>query len=543
MVHNPTISSMTLAQLLVGRNLSGSFGVNVDESMSESMNESIKKTLAEVVVSGLSIDSRQINRGDIFVAVQGIGVHGRDYISQAIERGAAAIFIDSNDEQLMLSCQQDIPVIAIPLLEKNLSCIAGQYYNHPSIELPVVGITGTNGKTTCAQLYAQLSALTGKVSGVIGTIGYGCCSLASDNPHATVLPLISTGMTTPDAIRTQAICAELLAAGSHNIVMEVSSHGLEQGRVADIDFTTAVFTNLTHDHLDYHGSMQKYAAAKTQLFTLPSLQHAVINLDDAYAEQLMSQINSCVSIVTYSVFNSAADFFLSDVRYKASSTSALLHTPSGVYPLLTHLLGAFNLSNLLAVLSTFYIADNNASANDDFENILSLSQHLTTASGRMELIENSSGRQVIVDYAHTPDALENVLQSLSENTLVVTEKKLWCVFGCGGDRDKEKRALMAKIAERYADHVVVTSDNPRGENPRAIIDDICQGFIAEKHQVISDREQAIATTIERSAVNDIIIIAGKGHEDYQLIGDKKMPFSDQNIARLALRTLEAKYND
>jgi UDP-N-acetylmuramoyl-L-alanyl-D-glutamate--2,6-diaminopimelate ligase len=540
MAHHLANNSMVLTQLLVASDLSGHF------------DEKVEKSLAEVVVSGLSIDSRQINPGDIFVAVQGSGVqgvdvHGRDYVSQAIDRGAAVIFIDSADEQLMISYQQGVPVIAIPLLEKNLSSIAGQFYNHPSAELPVVGITGTNGKTTCSQLYAQLSALTRNVSGVVGTLGYGCCSLASGQQHATTLPLVSTGMTTPDAIRTQAICAELLAAGSHNIVMEVSSHGLEQGRVAAIDFTTAVFTNLTHDHLDYHGSMQKYAAAKTLLFTLPSLQHAVINFDDAYAEQLMSKINSNVSVVTYSVLNPAADIFLSDVRYQASSTSALLHTPLGVYPLLTHLLGKFNLSNLLAVLSTFYITDNNsivnANNNGDFENILSLSQYLTTASGRMELIGNSSGRQVVVDYAHTPDALENVLQSLSEDTTAVTEKKLWCVFGCGGDRDKEKRALMANIAERYADHVVVTSDNPRGENPQSIIDDICQGFISENHQVITDREQAIVTAIEKSAVNDIIIVAGKGHENYQLIGDKKMPFSDQNVARLALRKLEAKHHD
>jgi UDP-N-acetylmuramoyl-L-alanyl-D-glutamate--2,6-diaminopimelate ligase len=544
MANHLAINSMTLAQLLVTSNFSGFLDGNA--------NENIEKSLAEVVVSGLSIDSRQINPGDIFVAVQssdvqGADVRSRDYISQAIERGASAILIGSADEQLMLSYQQDVPVIAIPLLEKNLSGIAGQFYNRPSAELPVVGITGTNGKTTCSQLYAQLSALTGKISGVVGTIGYGCCSLAADNGHATVLPLVNTGMTTPDAIRTQAICAELLAAGSHNIVMEVSSHGLDQGRVADIDFTTAVFTNLTHDHLDYHGSMQEYAAAKTLLFTLPSLQHAVINLDDAYAEQLMSQINSNVSIVTYSLLNPTADIFLSDVCYQVSSTTALLHTPLGVYPLLTHLLGKFNLSNLLAVLSTFYIADNDSSVranvSGDFEKILSLSQYLTTASGRMELIANSTGRQVIVDYAHTPDALENVLQAVSENAAAGTEKKLWCVFGCGGNRDKEKRALMANIAERYADHVVVTSDNPRGENPQFIIDDVCKGFIFDNHQVVADREQAIIAAIEGSAVNDIIIIAGKGHEGYQLIGDKKIPFSDQNIARLTLRKLEAKHHD
>lgn len=511
MAFNMDHSSMTLGQLLSALEL--------------------PESVAQISIVGLSIDSRDIRSGYVFVAMQGVNIHGREFIPAAIGQGAVAVFIESNDKQVTIEYQQEVPVIAIPYLEYILSDIAGGFYGHPTKTLPVVGITGTNGKTTCSQLYAQLSALMGQVSGVVGTMGYGCCSLTSNSDIKTDLPLTSTGMTTPDAINTQAICAELVAAGSHDLVMEVSSHGLQQGRVSAIDIDTAIFTNLTHDHLDYHGDMTAYGAAKARLFAMPSLSSAVINIDDPFAEKLIQTMDPSVRVVTYSVSNPLADLFLSDINYCSSATQAVLQTQMGSYSLSTHLVGAFNLSNLLAVLGVFYSRNNQT----EFTHALAKVAFLQSVSGRMELIPNAVNRQVIVDFAHTPDALENVLLSVNE----YSDASVWCVFGCGGDRDTVKRSLMASVAEKYAHHVIVTSDNPRNENPQLIVDDIVEGFEHDHYQVILDRKQAITAAINQSSVNDIIIIAGKGHEDYQQIGDKKFPFSDQQVARLALRDMEA----
>jgi UDP-N-acetylmuramoyl-L-alanyl-D-glutamate--2,6-diaminopimelate ligase len=499
----------------------------------------LPEDVGNIIVRGFSIDSRTMTQGDVFVAMAGVHVHGEKYIAQAISQGAAAIFVDAKNE-FSIHYDSHTPIIALPSLGHVLSEIVGQFYGHPTRTLSVVGITGTNGKTTCSQLYAQLSALEGKRSGVIGTNGYGVCHLRhtdganEKSEMKTELSLISTGMTTPEAITVQSICASLSAAESDNIVMEVSSHGLAQGRVSAIAFDGAMFTNLSHDHLDYHGDMAAYGEAKATLFMLPSLSFAVINLDDAFAGHLLASIHSDVRVVTYSTKDSSADLYLSDIVYQASSTQATLHTALGDFLLSTRLVGLFNLSNLLAVLGAFYAEKVLQGKAGKFADVLSLVKHLQPISGRMEAISNALNRQVVVDYAHTPDALKNVLLAVNE----YATGSVYCIFGCGGDRDQDKRPVMASIAERYADHVVVTDDNPRNENPQRIVDHICAGFSRINYRVVRDREDAIRSVIQASADGDIIVIAGKGHESYQLVGETKIPFSDQAVARLALRAME-----
>lgn len=488
--------------------------------------------VGDISVHGFSIDSRNILNGFVFVAAQGVHVHGETFIPSAIQQGAVAVFIEGESD---LVYNNGVPIVAIPKMEQRLSEIVGHFYGHPTQSVNVVGVTGTNGKTTCAQMYAQLCALAGTLTGVVGTNGYGVCSLRANTERETLLTLTPTGMTTPDAISSQAICAELVAAGSQHIVMEVSSHGLEQSRVANIYFNGAIFTNLSHDHLDYHGDMESYGDAKAKLFAMESLTFAIINIDDPFAEKLLAQIPTNIRVITYSILNSAADIFLSDIQYLPSSTQVLLHSKLGVYALTTPLVGQFNLSNLLAVLCAFYPIGNDEKAIAEFDKIIALIPNIQAISGRLESIANTINRQVLVDFAHTPDALKNVLQAIREYATA----NVYCVFGCGGDRDNQKRALMAEVAETYADYVVVTNDNPRNEAPQKIISDICLGFSTAGHQVVLDREEAIQLAIQKSSENDVILIAGKGHEDYQLIGDVKTPFSDQSVARLVLRKMEA----
>jgi len=399
-----------------------------------------------------------------------------------------------------------------------------------------VGVTGTNGKTSSAQMYAQLSALMGNVTGVIGTTGAGICALETNQQYRTHTSLASTGMTTPDAVSVQRICADLVSpvhAYQENsspvnaLVMEVSSHGLSQGRVAAVDINTAIFTNLSHDHLDYHGDMQSYGEAKSLLFTMPSLSHAIVNMDDPFTATLEKKIAASVRVTRYSVHNTCADIYLSHIRYANGQVLADVHRNGVIYSLSSHFVGEFNLSNLLAILSTF-------SQPEDFEKAISLVPYLTPIEGRMESLNNSAGIQVIVDFAHTPDALGHALQAICRQST----GNVYCVFGCGGDRDTAKRPLMAAMAERYAQHIIVTSDNPRNENPEKIISDITVGFKQSGYRVEIDREQAIHTAIRQAQVGDTVLIAGKGHENFQIIGKEKRYFSDQDVARKALHQKE-----
>jgi len=419
MVKETTNTMPTLAQLFSGMVL--------NEPLQQS-------TIASIPIAGITIDSREVDEGYLFVAIKGLQVHGKDFAEQAIKNGAAAILIDK-EESLSLSAAT-VPIIRIEKMESQLSRVAGNFYAQPSYNLPVIGVTGTNGKTTCTQLLAQAFAYLDIPCGVMGTLGYGIINKEklerNENPQDD---LVDTGMTTSDPVTTQQICASLYESGANVLAMEVSSHGLSQHRVSDVFIRTAVFTNLSHDHLDYHGSMNEYGAAKAKLFDMASVTSAVINLDDAFSVSLIRQLRPDVQLVTYSIEKSdalniatSAHFSVESIVANDKGVEATLLTPEGKFEISTALVGQFNISNLLAIIATLYV---NRYALDSIVGIL---PKLKPVSGRMEVIPNLAGIQVVIDYAHTPDALKNTLSALA----VQAKGKLWCVFGCGGDRDRKK---------------------------------------------------------------------------------------------------------
>jgi UDP-N-acetylmuramoyl-L-alanyl-D-glutamate--2,6-diaminopimelate ligase len=482
----------------------------------------LPETLVSLVISGLTINSREVKPGYLFVAVKGLQVHGKDFIEQAIEYGAVAVLMDAAE-----AIEVAIPVVKLPNIEAHLSALAGRFYLHPSQHISVIGITGTNGKTTCSQLLAQCIAFLDGQCGVMGTLGYGVIQkkhLATNQSLRDIL--IETGMTTTNAITMQKICADLLDKDIKIIAMEVSSHGLSQHRIKDVCIRTAVFTNLSHDHLDHHGSMVAYGQAKLKLFGMSSVTTAVINSDDEFAKNIVNTLKPSVKWVTYGLGSStfaAPHFSVKFVSYSGYGTCATLITPEGEWPIETSLIGQFNLSNLLAVIATLYVNSYSLDA------IIPLLPLLKPVAGRMEIVPNTTDIQVIVDYAHTPDALKNVLTSLA----LYAKGKLWCVFGCGGDRDREKRPKMAAIAESLADEVILTSDNPRTESLTQIFSDIEAGF-SKPRNVIVDRAQAIDFAIKNAAAGDIVLIAGKGHENYQLVGKQRIYFCDVKEAQACL---------
>ncbi|MDG1820071.1 MAG: UDP-N-acetylmuramoyl-L-alanyl-D-glutamate--2,6-diaminopimelate ligase [Porticoccaceae bacterium] len=478
-----------------------------------------------ISVTGVALDSRLVVSGDVFIAVKGTQTDGSQYMTQAVEKGAVAVLL----EQGVSYSDCAVPVIAVPDLSEYVSDIAGVFYGQPSQQMPVTAITGTNGKTTCSQLLAQLFDLLGEPAGFIGTLGYGISGygpsgseLNDSEPNAT-----DTGLTTPDAVSVQRILAELQDAGAKRIAMEVSSHSLVQRRVAGLQVDTAVFTNLTRDHLDYHGDLNSYAAAKARLFAMAGLKNAVINLDDNVGRLILANIDPLVNGISYSVENHSADIHCDQISISASGIVAEVVTPWGRGQLKSSLLGKFNLANLLAVIGAAGVQG------FALNKILQAAASLTAVSGRMELVDASARPAVVIDYAHTPDALEKALLALRNHC----QGKLWVVFGCGGDRDIGKRAEMGKVADHRADKIVVTSDNPRGESPEKIIDQVLLG-IKRDVSVVVDRRDAIRTAIKDAQSNDVVLIAGKGHEDYQILGAQRLPFSDQAEARLALRSRE-----
>jgi UDP-N-acetylmuramoyl-L-alanyl-D-glutamate--2,6-diaminopimelate ligase len=479
---------------------------------------------ADVEVKGIALDSRQVEVGDLFVAVQGGQTHGAGYISQAIDRGAVAILVDSDAVDEYLSFSHIVPIVGIDKLIEHVSHIAGIFYAIPSRGMALTAITGTNGKTTCSRLYAALAeSLEGNSAAFIGTLGYGMVN-AIDR-HLPAVP--NTGLTTPDAVSMQKILDELRAEGATTVALEVSSHSLDQYRVAGLKIDTAVFTNLSRDHLDYHGDFQTYAAAKARLFLMAGLKTAVINIDDSAGCVILAGLNPNIQAITFSVENSSADIYCHTINHTAEGLRAVVCTTWGEGEICSPLLGRFNLANLLAVIGCgvaqgFSLAD-----------ILRAVPKLPAVSGRMELIDAKALPLVVVDYEHTPDALKNALQTLRDHC----HGRLWVVFGCGGDRDIGKRAEMGAIAAKWADQVVVTSDNPRYEDPQLIIQHIVEGVHADVI-VEPDRRAAIREAIIQADTSDVVIIAGKGHEDYQILAAERLPFSDQNEARRALRARE-----
>ncbi len=475
---------------------------------------SLSPALAGTPVKGLCLDSRLIEPGQLFIAIPGASADGRDYLHHVLASGAVAALAEADGLDF-----QDPLVIPVEGLNRQLSELAGRFYGDPSASLSLTGITGTNGKPTCSLLLTQLFSLAGYPAGVIGTLG---CGVARDGQVA----LTETGMTTPDAITLQSLLADFVNASVDRVAMEVSSHSLDQCRVSALEFDTAVFTNLSRDHLDYHGDLVSYAHAKSRLFTLPGLVHAVINIDDPVGAEMTLQLPPSVALCTYSLCNPAATVYASDITFSASGLQANVITPWGEGLLVSPLLGRFNLQNLLAVLAAACIQGLT------LEQVLSVLPDLQSVTGRMEKITNGVGPMVIVDYAHTPAALEQVLLTLREHC----KGQLWCVFGCGGDRDRGKRGQMGAIASQLADRTIVTSDNPRSEKPDEIIADIVRGVAAGAAvDAIADRALAIQSAVWEAADVDVVLIAGKGHEHYQLIGAERLPFSDQAQARLALK--------
>ena len=468
------------------------------------------------------LDSRQIVEGDLFLACAGHTVHGFTHIDAALEAGATAVLwethpdIDTLPFSWRTSPQgQQVPLIAIADLSAQVGVLADRFYGQPSRKMFVTGITGTNGKTSCSQFLAQLLS-EDKPCGVIGTLGNGLYGQLNDTAH-----------TTPDALSCHAFMADMLALGASDIVMEVSSHALQQGRVNAVQFDCAVFTNLSRDHLDYHGDMQAYADAKARLFNVADLKFAVINIDDEYGRELAKRITPPTRLIRYglSAESGQADIYACDVTLSPAGLSCHVVTPWGEGELSASILGQFNVSNLLSVLSVLLL--HGMTLNEALSRLSRVKQ----VAGRMECLLQQDKPTVVIDYAHTPDALEQVLLALREHC----EGQLWCVFGCGGDRDKGKRPLMGEIADRLADVIVLTNDNPRSESPQAILNDIQTGLtgLSECH-IMADRAVAIAHAINNARANDIVLIAGKGHEDYQLIGGQRLSFSDVVEARKQL---------
>lgn len=471
--------------------------------------------IARKTVTGITLDSRQVSQNNLFIALKGHRTDGRDYIPEAIERGAAAVFVQGDDDQQtqLLANEHDVPTVLVHELPGRVSEMAAICFGRPSAQMKVIGVTGTNGKSTCVSLIAQLAEQLAVKSATVGTLGVGVDGALHD-----------LGMTTPDAVTCQRVLSALYRQGVELTAMEISSHGLDQHRVAAIEFTAGVFTNLSHDHLDYHKSLHHYAAAKQKLFDSFGLNSAIINLDDPFAAQMVEAAKQRADVLTYSLLHFVADVFAEEVQYSADGVHFHLRSPWGNATVASPLLGEFNVYNLLAALAAL------ASQGFDFEQLITAVPHINPVPGRMQKVSGDD-LMVVVDYAHTPDALAHAIAA----TRVHTSGDLWVVFGCGGDRDRTKRAVMARTAENYADHVVVTSDNPRTESPDSIIAEICLGFVGGAYHSLVDREEAVHFAVQSAQPGDVILLAGKGHENYQIIGDKKLPFCDVDVAEQALR--------
>ena len=461
-----------------------------------------------VTPTGLAIDSRKVRPGDLFLAYCGERADGRRFIEQAIAAGAVAVLWE--EQGFAWDARLTLPNRAVHGLREMAGSIASRFFGEPSRHLWVAGVTGTNGKTSCSHWIAQALTRLGRRTAVIGTLGSGF-------PDALDAPV----NTTPDPVSLHARMRALRDEGAEAVAMEVSSHGLDQGRVNGVVFDTALFTNLSRDHLDYHGSMETYRATKERLFGWPQLRHAVLNLDDEFGARLASGIDrSRVNVIGYGLGKGE----IAGRKLDLSSRGLKLEisTPWGAARLASPVLGAFNAHNLLGVLGVLISAD------VELTDAVGALAQLEPVRGRMQTIRSPGAPLVVVDYAHTPDALQKTLESL--RGLLTAGARLHCVFGCGGDRDRGKRPLMGEIATRLADRCVITSDNPRSENPRAIIEDILGGA-HPAYYVEEDRAQAILNALRHAAPEDVVLIAGKGHETYQDIAGERLPFDDVEVAR------------
>ncbi|MFP8967127.1 UDP-N-acetylmuramoyl-L-alanyl-D-glutamate--2,6-diaminopimelate ligase [Pokkaliibacter sp. CJK22405] len=484
--------------------MTGFSGNGQPQTLGEWLGE-VAGELADLPRQRLTIDSRQVEAHDWFILAVTDNDKAQRFYTDAVARQPALIIAPED----VLLADHEVPVVHVPQLLERLGILISHYFGEPSHSLCLTGITGTNGKTSVSQFLANALAELGKPCGVLGTLGYGFPDKMEVATH-----------TTPDVLRVHQLLNGLQAQGATDVAMEVSSHALMQGRVGGVLFDTAVFTNLTRDHLDYHGTMEAYAKAKQLLFVSRGLKRAVINLDDPWAADFIKALPASVELVTFAREQDAS-VHLSLWQPHAQGMSLCFQTPSGQIRFDTPLLGSFNVSNLLAVAAVLYAR---GFSHDDIASALSALQRVP---GRMESFGGENKPLLVVDYAHTPDALEKALTALREHV----RGQLWCIFGCGGDRDRGKRPLMAEAASQ-ADHVILTQDNPRTESPAQIIADTRAGFAqGQSYDVIEDRSAAIHETFIRAKAGDVILIAGKGHEDYQDIQGIKHPYSDRDIAR------------
>jgi UDP-N-acetylmuramoyl-L-alanyl-D-glutamate--2,6-diaminopimelate ligase len=478
-----------------------------------------------VTIKRLVTDSRAVQPGDTFVAYPGEQSDGRQYIGAAIARGANAVIWESHNFEW--NNEWRVANLGVTDLRHKAGWLADAVYQMPSEKLWMVGVTGTNGKTSTSHWLAHAFNSAGRKCALIGTLGNGFVNELEESPN-----------TTPDAVRVHSLLNEYLADNAHAVAMEVSSHALAQGRVNGVRFDVALLTNLSRDHLDYHGDMQSYAAAKRRLFDWEQLKYAVLNFDDAYGVELANGLlGNKVKVIAYGMSDEALQnaeqlkvrmVYGNLLEMNSRGLRLDVHSSWGGAQLNSELVGRFNAANLLGTLAVLLVSGIEL---DDAVNSLATVQPV---AGRMQRLGGADQPTVIVDYAHTPDALEKVLLTLQE---VGSEAggNLFCVFGCGGDRDRGKRAMMGLVAEKFSDYCIVTSDNPRSEDPRSIISEVIAGMSKSNHEINVDRAAAIRHAVSRARPGDTVLIAGKGHENYQEIQGVKNPFSDVQVALLALQ--------
>jgi len=472
-------------------------------------------------ILGLALDSRDILKDYVFIALAGAKQHGLTYADQALDKGACAVVYDPTETDDLLANYENVAqMIAVDDLAMKLGDIAARFYGNPSKLMTVIGITGTNGKTSCSQFLSQMF----DDCGIIGTLGWG----EWNNLHKTI-------NTTPDALETQRILAELLKANKKTVAMEVSSHGLDQGRINGVIFKGAIYTNISRDHLDYHGTMDAYLKAKLLLLNKAGLTFVVVNLDDLYSDQIIAAVPENVAIWGESIKGKTRSdctcILAENIVNTDDGIEFNLHCLGNNHPIKVPLYGDFNVENVLTVFTAML-----AMGVAESEAIKKLGL-IKSIPGRMERLGGDGIPLVFVDYAHTPDALDKVLASVKKHC----KQNLWVVFGCGGDRDKGKRSQMGRIAAQKADHVIITDDNPRFENSLDIISEILAGcqdikcqVTSRKVEVIQDRTQAIQNVLVRASAKDCIVIAGKGHELYQEINGIRLNFSDSQVINDAL---------
>lgn len=475
----------------------------------------------EVHCDGISIDSRKVQEGDLFLCLPGHTVDGHNFAQQAMDKGATALVVERWLEGISL------PQLKVKDCRLAMAILGNVFYKYPSSRMKVIGVTGTNGKTTTTYLIERILQDQDKNVGLIGTI--------QRKSAGEVFPMSGT---TPESLDLQHYLHEMVEEDSDYCVMEVSSHALEQGRVKGTHFRTAIFTNLTQDHLDYHGTMGEYRGAKGLLFSrlgnvykdgIQERSYAVLNADDVASEYFAKQ--TAAEVISYGV-ESDADLRASNISITAKGTSFHVDTFAGSTDISLNMVGKFNVYNALAAIAAALLE---GILLDDIKKSL---ESIKGVEGRVESVDEGQPFAVIVDYAHTPDGLENVLRTVNE----FAEGRVICVFGCGGDRDRTKRPIMGKIAAKRSNYVIVTSDNPRTEDPDAILEDIKQGLLEEhvaedRYELIVDRHEAIQKAIEMASHGDVVLIAGKGHETYQLIGNKVLDFDDRMVAKEAIRGL------